>query len=296
MKHALIVDDKDENLYYLEALLGGHGLRVTRARHGAEALVLARREPPDVVVSDLLMPVMDGYTLLRYWKADERLRGIPFIVYTATYTEQKDERLALDLGADAFILKPTEPEDFLARLRAVGTRPVATPLRQEPPPDEDQLLKVYNETLVRKLEKKAMELEEANAALRRDVARRELAEAALRDSEQRFRQLAENIEEVFWISDADKRRVLYVSPAYEAVWAAAWRRCTRNRASGWRPSIPRTASVWPGRRRPCRCRAATTRPTASCGPTAACAGSATAPSRWPTRRRARRASSAPRWT
>ena len=218
MKHALIVDDKDENLYYLEALLGGHGLRVTRARHGAEALVLARREPPDVVVSDLLMPVMDGYTLLRYWKADERLRGIPFIVYTATYTEQKDERLALDLGADAFILKPTEPEDFLARLRAVGTRPVATPLRQEPPPDEDQLLKVYNETLVRKLEKKAMELEEANAALRRDVARRELAEAALRDSEQRFRQLAENIEEVFWISDADKRRVLYVSPAYEAVW------------------------------------------------------------------------------
>jgi PAS domain S-box-containing protein len=218
VKHALVVDDKDENLYYLEALLGGHGLRVTRARHGAEALVLARREPPDVVVSDLLMPVMDGYTLLRYWKADERLRTVPFIVYTATYTEEKDERLALDLGADAFILKPSEPEDFLARLRVVGTRPVATPVRQEPPPDEDQLLKVYNETLVRKLEKKAMELEEANAALRRDVARRELAEAALRDSEQRFRQLAENIEEVFWISDADKGRVLYVSPAYEAVW------------------------------------------------------------------------------
>ena len=78
----LIVDDKEENLYYLEALLRGHGLTVESARHGAEALVKARQHAPDVVISDLLMPVMDGYTLLRHWKADARLKRVPFIVYT----------------------------------------------------------------------------------------------------------------------------------------------------------------------------------------------------------------------
>ena len=122
MSRILVVDDKDENVYYLEVLLRGHGHVVDTARHGAEALTVARRTRPDLAVSDLLMPVMDGYTLLRRWKADPSLAPIPFIVYTATYTEAADEQLALDLGADAFILKPAEPEDFVARVDEVVRR------------------------------------------------------------------------------------------------------------------------------------------------------------------------------
>lgn len=145
MTRVLIVDDKEDNLYYMQALLSGHGCVVESARHGAEALVKARLNPPDMVVSDLLMPVMDGYTFLRHWKADPRLRLIPFIVYTATYTEAADERLALDLGADAFILKPAEPEDFLVRLREVqanaGTPSPAPP--RNPVSDEKALLQGY---------------------------------------------------------------------------------------------------------------------------------------------------------
>ncbi len=110
MIRALIVDDKPENLLLLRSLLQGHGYGVEEARHGAEALAKARQAPPQLVISDLLMPVMDGYTLLRHWKADRQLKTIPFIVYTTTYTQPKDEKLALDLGADAFILKPAEPE------------------------------------------------------------------------------------------------------------------------------------------------------------------------------------------
>ena len=117
MIRVMIVDDKPENLYLLGALLRGHACVVDEARHGAEALTKARHTPPDLIVSDLLMPVMDGYTLLRRWKADARLKSIPFVVYTATYTEPKDERLALDLGADAFILKPAEPDEFIARIQ-----------------------------------------------------------------------------------------------------------------------------------------------------------------------------------
>jgi two-component system cell cycle sensor histidine kinase/response regulator CckA len=187
MTRVIIVDDKEENAYYLDALLSAHGYEVESARDGAEALAKARQAPPDLVISDLLMPGMDGYTLLRHWKADSALSRAPFIVYTATYTDPADEALALDLGADAFILKPAEPEDFMARVRAVqAALPIHT---QRPVGDDTGHLREYSEILIRKLEQKMRELEQSNRRLREDIAEREKAEAALRESEQRFRQL-----------------------------------------------------------------------------------------------------------
>jgi diguanylate cyclase (GGDEF)-like protein len=178
MPHILIVDDKEENLYYLQVLLAGNGYAVETAHHGAEALVKARQNPPTLIVSDLLMPVMDGYTLLRYWKADARLKSIPFIVYTATYTEPEDEKLALSLGADAFILKPSEPEDFLARFRDVQTKGVVA-VPDQPTAvsgDDSDRLKDYSVILIRKLEEKTLQLQEANEILQNDIARRKEAE------------------------------------------------------------------------------------------------------------------------
>ncbi len=181
MTRALIVEDKEENLYYLRALLEGNGWVVDSACHGAEALVKARQSPPDVIISDLLMPVMDGYSLLRRWKADARLKDIPFIVYTATYTEEEDERLAMDLGADAFILKPSEPQDFIARLCEVQANAGAAKpaLPHQPSGDENTLLRYYSETLIHKLEDKTLQLEEANRALRLELAERRSVEEEL---------------------------------------------------------------------------------------------------------------------
>lgn len=179
MSRILIVDDNEQNVYFLQALLGANGYETDFARHGAEALVKARQTQPDIVISDLLMPVMDGYTLLRLWKADARLKSIPFIVYTATYTEPEDERLALALGADAFILKPAEPDAFLRRLNeAIEGKIDASPV--SPASDEKEILKVYSETLIRKLEKKSLELSESNHALQQDNIERKKVEEELR--------------------------------------------------------------------------------------------------------------------
>ena len=219
MTCVLIVDDKLEHLYLLRALLQGHGYTVEEARHGAEALLKARQSPPDIILSDLLMPVMDGYTFLRHCKADERLRSIPFVVYTATYTEPRDERLALDLGADAFIIKPAEPDELLARLQQAQAKlDMTAPAMPVAPVVNEQVLQSYSETLIRKLEEKTLQLEEANRALQRDIAERKRAEEKLRESEERFRELAETVHEVFWMTDPDKQRLLYVSPAYEKIW------------------------------------------------------------------------------
>jgi signal transduction histidine kinase/DNA-binding response OmpR family regulator len=167
----LIVDDKANNRYLLRMLLQGHGFAVDATQHGGEALAKAQENAPDLVISDLLMPEMDGYELLRRWRADERFRAIPFIVYTATYTEPKDEELALQLGADAFIIKPTEPEPFMERVREVldraspGARPAASPGGED-----GATLKLYNEVLVGKLEHKCKQLEERVAELIRSEA------------------------------------------------------------------------------------------------------------------------------
>jgi two-component system cell cycle sensor histidine kinase/response regulator CckA len=190
MTRVLVVDDKEENLYYLRALLEADGREVDAARNGAEALALAERSPPALVISDLLMPVMDGYTLLRRWKSEPRLKQVPFIVYTATYVAREDEELALRLGADAFLLKPIEPEALLARVRAVEARPETT-LPETPEPGEGTepgLLREYSEVLIRKLEQKMVELDATNRALQRDIALREQAEATLRRTEEQLRQ------------------------------------------------------------------------------------------------------------
>lgn len=205
MKRVLIVDDKEENCEYLSALFRGHGYDVVAAGHGADALKLAHQQPPDIVISDLLMPVMDGYTLLRHWKLDDQLMAIPFVVYTATYTEQEDEALALDLGADAFILKPVEPEELMARVRSVESRP---PIRASARGrGETSLLREYNHTLIRKLERKMLQLEDANRALEADLVARRAAEAALRESEARFRTLTEAMPQLVWMAQADGANV-----------------------------------------------------------------------------------------
>jgi len=148
----------------MEVLLKGNGFEFRSAGNGAEALASARNNPPDLIISDILMPVMDGFTLCREWRADEHLRQIPFIFYTATYIEKKDEELGLSLGADRFIIKPQEPENLIAIIREVldNSSNGDLPALKDFSDNDCKLLREYNEALFRKLAKKMADLELAS--------------------------------------------------------------------------------------------------------------------------------------
>ncbi len=167
MTHVLVVDDHENGRTMLEDLFRGHGWSVAYAGNGEEALSLAREAKPDLIVSDLLMPVMDGYTLLRRIRADPDLCRTRFVVYTATFTDPADARLSIALGADAYILKPHEPISLFERCdQIVAEGPRAHPDAVDAGDPEDQrLLTEHNTTLVRKLEKKSSALESALRSL-----------------------------------------------------------------------------------------------------------------------------------
>lgn len=161
MTTILIVDDNFQNLYMLETIIKSSGYEVISAKNGAEALDLGRETPPDLVISDILMPVMDGFELCRRWKADDKLKHIPFIIYTGTYTEPKDEQLALRLGAERFIIKPQDPEVLVQIIHAIlaeySKREIVS--QEKPLGEEMETLSNYNEVLFHKLEKKVLQLE-----------------------------------------------------------------------------------------------------------------------------------------
>jgi diguanylate cyclase (GGDEF)-like protein/PAS domain S-box-containing protein len=174
MTRVLVVDDVDQNRYLLRVLLEGNNYQVDCARDGAEALVMAETNVPDLLITDILMPVMDGFSLCRQWKHHDRLKHVPLMFYTATYTDSNDEIYANSLGADAFMIKPAEPADLLNKVRNIlrNRDKVAMPA---PVPNEAIVLKQYNSVLIHKLEQKVDQLETATALARENEERLTLA-------------------------------------------------------------------------------------------------------------------------
>jgi PAS domain S-box-containing protein len=187
----LSVDDKIENLYLLEAMLkgAGCGYQVVSAHNGVEALQQLGQDKFDLIISDILMPQMDGFELCHRVKQRDDLRHIPFIFYTATYTEKKDEELGLRLGASRFIIKPLEPEHFLATLRQVIQEYETGRLVSPPPPAETEevLLNAYNRRLVTKLDRKVQQYEQATQQLQAALEEKGRELVARRKAEQQIR-------------------------------------------------------------------------------------------------------------
>jgi PAS domain S-box-containing protein len=163
----LIVEDDENSRIYLERALKSQNYTVESVANGALALEKAIQAPPDIIISDILMPVMDGFDLCRKVKADKRLHRIPFIFYTATFTDEKDRQLAVSLGASRFIVKPVEMEDFFKTIEEVieeyKEKKLIVP---EQTADKEKIEEMYSQAIARKLEKKVEELKESERSLR----------------------------------------------------------------------------------------------------------------------------------
>ncbi|HEY6007797.1 MAG TPA: response regulator, partial [Geobacteraceae bacterium] len=168
---ALIVDDNAADRKILRYIMEKHGFEATEAADGEEGLALAARHHPAIIVSDALMPRMDGFQFLRRVKSDPGLADIPFLFYSSVYTGCRDEQLALALGADAFVVKPKAPEVFWAEVSAILSRDRTrgSLIRPELLAEEEEYIREYSHIVTAKIEEKVAELERANAAIRQQA-------------------------------------------------------------------------------------------------------------------------------
>jgi diguanylate cyclase (GGDEF)-like protein len=204
----LIAEDDDNSRHLLEVVLTNAGYEVVSFDNGSKALTYLQYNTIDLIISDILMPEMDGYSLCREVKQSQHLQKIPFIFYTATYTSSQDEHFAKTLGATKFLIKPMVMEDFLPIIASV----------MDSSDDKNQrtnsgifnfsplkLDKQHADIMRNKLDKKLIELNEEKQKL---IV-----------SEARFKDFAEASADWFWESDALlKIQALAESPAALSIY------------------------------------------------------------------------------
>lgn len=156
----LIVDDIETNLRLLRAQLESEGDTVVEARNGVDALAVLDAESVDGIISDILMPQMDGYGLCLEVRRDPRHRHLPFVLYTSTYNSPSDRSLATSAGADAYVQKPAPVEVLRSAIRRAAERGASTPTAAAEAM-QSPVMRQYSETLIRKLEDKSEELARA---------------------------------------------------------------------------------------------------------------------------------------
>lgn len=117
-KKILVVDDEERLRVLLQSYLRQEGFEVVTANNGREALFVVRQERPDLIILDLMMPEMDGYSFMNVYSKDS---STPVIILTAKLDEQ-DKVLGLELGADDYVTKPFSLRELTARIRAVLRR------------------------------------------------------------------------------------------------------------------------------------------------------------------------------
>jgi len=168
MMKVLVVDDSRSDRKIIRYNFEWHGCEVVEASNGRQALETAASQKPDLIISDCLMPVMDGFQFIFELKKLTELSSIPFIFYSAVYTGSKEAELAVALGARAFIEKPKSPDELWEEvgrvMAAESTLERVTTLKAW---REEDFLRNYSQLVAAKLEEKVRELSETNERLLR---------------------------------------------------------------------------------------------------------------------------------
>ncbi|HSB01596.1 MAG TPA: response regulator [Anaerolineales bacterium] len=153
--YVLIVEDVPDILKLLEETLKFKGYRAATARNGQEALEAIQHERPMLVITDIMMPKLDGFGLVHRLRLNPETRNIPVIFLTATYVGLEDKAFALNIGVTRFIEKPVNFEKFLKTIEELIT--------QEPPTSprlisETEFYEGYRERLEKKLNQKSTQI------------------------------------------------------------------------------------------------------------------------------------------
>jgi diguanylate cyclase (GGDEF)-like protein len=158
----LIVDTRPTDRQMYVTLLGSFGHRVLEAGDGVEALEVARAELPELVITDIIMPNMDGFTLARRLRAEPLLAGVPIVFQTVHNLEAEVRKLATASGIQHILGKPAEPTQILQ----VVNDSLKRPTERAKLPQTGQLQREHLQLLADKLYEKNLELERANERLR----------------------------------------------------------------------------------------------------------------------------------
>jgi len=160
----LVVEDVEDSRILLEDVLHAQGFEVESAVNGVDAMEKLKQSTPGLIISDILMPDMDGYEFCRQVKHDPLLRLIPFIFYTATYTDSSDEQFAMSLGASRFVIKPKDPVEFIEIINEVLSADIHSQLDSI---DSDESMEyMHAKALNKKLFSKIMLLEKQEEELK----------------------------------------------------------------------------------------------------------------------------------
>jgi len=230
----LIVEDSPVEAEMLRRILVRSGYRVTLAKNGEEALQALREHPCALVMSDINMPVMDGYKLCHTIKLDEKLWGTPVILVTSL-SEPKDIIMALDVGADGYVTKPYIEDILLGRIRSLLANPAHRRLAEErrkiqveyggvehsvavnSPQMANLLLSVYENslTLNQELMHIQNQLNVLNESLDEQVRERT---ASLQESEQKFRTAIDVVLDAYIIIEGEHGTITWWNSAAEAMF------------------------------------------------------------------------------
>jgi two-component system, OmpR family, alkaline phosphatase synthesis response regulator PhoP len=115
-KKILLVDDEADIVTSIKARLEANNYAVIVASDGQQALELARKEMPDLIILDLMLPKIDGYRVCRMLKFDDKYKHIPIFMFTAR-AQESDKKLGEEVGADAYILKPFELKSLMDKIK-----------------------------------------------------------------------------------------------------------------------------------------------------------------------------------
>jgi CheY-like chemotaxis protein len=158
----LVVEDVPNIRHLLEVTLRFKGYPVVTAGHGNEALELIREQRPALVITDILMPQLDGFGLAQKIRVDPEMQDIPIIMISATYVSKADREFALKLGAVRFLEKPVDTDEFLLTVAEILTQ--GPPEIPPPIPDQDFFVE-YQKRLKRKLHQKNSQIQRTTRLL-----------------------------------------------------------------------------------------------------------------------------------